>query len=475
MDDLAAPVVAALLPVLDGLEEARESLRVLSALARLLPAFAGVDEPRTTVLFFLNNAELRPGGGFLGSFALLTMRDADIQSLETHDVYAMDEPVQHLVTTQPPAPIRRYLGMDVWYARDANWSPDFAVSTREFLERRRSQIALAAAEQRVGPLSPAPVHNVVGLTPTFVSDVLRVIGSVTADGVTYTAENIYDLLQYEVEFGFEDRGIAYEDRKQALVRLVEEVRTRLYDLPLDRWPAVFTAFEGAVAHKQIAFYSEDQPVQELLASFGWAGRVPPPRAGADALMFVDANLAALKSDPVVDRSISYGLRFNNSRQLVATATVRYVHRGAFDWKTTRYRSYVRLYVPKGSQWIATAGSLLDDPLRNPSLLPGPTDVFDDLDYTVFGTFISVEPGETRDLTFTYVLSDDVARSVLENGAYSLRVSKQIGAAPRALTLRLAFDKNLAVADPPERREEWGDGTYAVETTLDDDRMFTVGF
>ncbi len=474
-DELAAPVVAALSPFVNKLEESRDALRVLSMGARLLPQFAGLGEQKTTMLVFLNNAELRPGGGFVGSYALVDMKDGDVRSMETYDVYNLDHPVENLVVTRPPAPITRYLGLTRYFFRDANWSPDFAVSAKSLLDRRQAEIALAAPSQRVGALAPVPVHNLIGLTPAFASDLLRIVGPVTVEGKTYTADNVYDLLQHEVEQNFVNQGIPFDERKRALLGLVDAVRARLFNLPLSSWPSVIAAFERNIEKKHVALYSEDQRVEDLLSADGWGGRLTPSAAGEDMFQFVDANLGGLKSDPVVDRTISYALRFNNSRQLVAKATVRYAHHGSFDWKTSRYRSYVRLYVPKGSKLVATTGSLADDKVKNPSRSPGSTDVAEELGLTSFGTFVSVEPGETRDLTFEYVLPDALSKSVWENGAYRLWAKKQLGANPRALTLELSFGKKLATADPAEPREKWGDGTYSLQTTLDGDRTFSVGF
>ena len=474
-DGLSGPVVSVLTPFVDKLQDSRDALRVLSMGARLLPQFAGLGEQKTTMLVFLNNAELRPGGGFVGSYALVDMKDGDVRSMETYDVYNLDHPVENLVLTRPPVPITRYLGLNRWFFRDANWSPDFAVSAKSLLDRRQAEIALAAPAQRVGALAPVPVHNLIGLTPAFASDLLRIIGPVTVDGKTYTADNVYDLLQAEVEQNFVDQGIPFDERKRALLGLVDAVRARLFDLPLSAWPSIIAAFERNIEKKHVALYSEDTRVEDLLSADGWGGRLTPPAAGEDAFQFVDANLGGLKSDPVVDRAISYALRFNNSRQLVAKATVRYTHRGSFDWKTSRYRSYVRLYVPKGSKLVGTTGSLADDKTKNPSRSPGATDVVDDLGFTSFGTFISVEPGETRDLTFEYVLPDAVSKAVWDTGTYRLTAKKQLGAHPRALTLALAFGKKLATADPAESRENWGDGTYSLQTTLDGDRTFSVGF
>lgn len=468
------PASRALRSLDDVLAEAQEALRVAAIGTRLLPAFAGLETERNTLLLFLNNAELRPGGGFVGAFGLLSMKDGDIKQLSTHDVYALDRPAEAHIFTRPPAPLARYLAADRFLFRDANWSTDFAVSARSLLERRAAEIASVPPASRTGALADMRVHNVVGLTPTFLVDILRIVGEVNVEGHAFNSENIPDSIQYQVEYGYAKTGIPEDQRKELLAKLVDVVKKRLYALPLEQWPEVIAVIDRALQAKQVALYSEDQPVEDMLAAFGWGGLAEAPATGQDALMVVDANLASLKSDPAVRRSIGYAVRFNNSHQLVATTTIRYEHTGHFDWKTTRYRSYVRLYAPAGSRLVKTTGSLANDKLQNPSLVPGYTDIVPDLGFASFGAFISVEPGETRELQFEYILPDAVSKAA-EQGRYALHVLKQMGAAPRALTLGLVFDKNILSADPAEARDQWGDAVYRVETTLDQNRTFTVAF
>jgi len=93
---------------------------------------------------------------------------------------------------------------------------------------------------------------------------------------------------------------------------------------------------------------------------------------------------------------------------------------------------------------------------------------------VFGAFISIEPGKTGALTFEYKLSDRV-RALIAQGSYRLQFFKQNGAMDHALTLGLQFGKNVVRAIPPEEAKFWGDGTYSLETRLDQDREFYIGF
>ena len=194
---------------------------------------------------------------------------------------------------------------------------------------------------------------------------------------------------------------------------------------------------------------------------------------ADSLMVVDANLASLKTDIVVDRSIVYTLS-PASDGYVAKVTIKYKNRGGFSWKTTRYRNYVRVFVPAGSELVASSGAMLNDKILDPQRLPSQIDVIDELGRRSFGAFVSVEPGETRQLEISYRLPALVATRI-KLGSYSLYVQKQPGLVAVPLTIDLDFGKKVTVASPPELPARFGDNKYSFSTDLRLDRQFEVGF
>ena len=92
--------------------------------------------------------------------------------------------------------------------------------------------------------------------------------------------------------------------------------------------------------------------------------------------------------------------------------------------------------------------------------------------TVFGTFTSIEPGETRSLIYEYKIAPAVLDAITQ-GMYALTVFKQNGSANHALTLDLNFGKNVLHATPPENSNEWGDSRYRLNTILDQDKKIEV--
>lgn len=459
IDDLIAPLETVL-------EKLKTGVDFLVPFAGITREFAGLDGDRQFLLMFLNDTELRPTGGFLGTYGLLVIRDGDMKSLTTDDTYAVDALVAGTGYAAPsPAPIATYLEQPIWYFRDSTWSPDFSAGARDAITLLRQEIAASG--------QPVPeIHGAFGMTTTFLSDLLAFVGPVTVEGQSFTSGNAADLLEYQVEIAFEQQGILREDRKDIVGKLTNALLDKLLEVPSSRFEEVFALLDDAFVEKEIALYSTHTATQSVLNDAQWSGSVSQG-SSADVLMVVDANMASLKSDPVVQRSITYSIAPKNGG-FQATAAITYTHEGSFDWKTSRYRTYTRIYVPTGSKLVSVEGSLANDAIRNPQGIAGAVTTESELGLTSFGTFTSIEPGQSRTLTFTYQLPASVTSAIAAE-SYTLTMLKQIGADPRDVTLHLDFNRALRTADPAESSSLWGDDIYDATDTLDANKEYRVNF
>lgn len=458
-DPLVDPIVASLQPMIGKLGELRDRLSAAAEMAKLLPALSGYPEPKKYLLIFQNNAEMRPTGGFIGTLGEVTISAAQARDLTVRDVYAIDGAAGEKLKTVPPPPLAKYLAVNKWYLRDANWSPDFPTSARKIVDILGQEVGAEALS----------FDGVLAIDPTVAADLLRIVGNVSLGGSTFTPDNVADEVEYQVEKGFDAKGLPVAQRKDILIALSGEVFKRCLELPSARWPEVIDALSRGLYEKHILIASFDPAVAAYARERRWDGAMR--EASGDYLMVVDANLAALKTDSVVTRSINYSLAQSGSGY-IATVRLAYANHGGFSWKTTRYRTYTRVYVPAGSELLSSSGAMENDKIIDPKRTPGKPDVGDDLGRRYFGAFLSVEPGETREITFTYRLPASVA----VNGAhYSLLVQKQPGTEAVPLTLNLDFGKKVASATPPEDRKYWGNTRYEASTDLRTDREFAVGF
>ncbi len=400
------------------LQEADNLMAKLTPLTKLLPALGGYPNESNFLILLQNNDELRPTGGFIGVYGLAKTRNGEIISLSTNDSYHLDMPAVDKWKKEPPVPLKKYLKVENWYLRDANWVPDWPLAAQKINEIYTGE-SLAIGQ-------PAPdFAGIIAINPDFIIDLLRLVGPINVKGENYTADNFQELLQYNVEIAYKDRNISSWDRKDVINELLAELQTRLFNLPTNDWGALFAIIDKNTAAKNIQLYFSNSDLENLAKKIGASGEVKA--SDSDYLMIVDANLAAFKSDAVVKKKIAYDISQHNGNA-TASVTLNYRHEGDFNWRTTRYRSYTRIYVPYGSHLATYSGldkdtadwSVLDDPILNK---------------TIFGFFLTVEPGTEREITVHYTLPDTINNQLTSN-TYNLLVQKQSGRRTQELKVNI---------------------------------------
>lgn len=388
---------------------------------KIIPKFLGFTKPVTYLLLFENNTELRPGGGFIGSYAVVRVDKGKMELVKLEGTETLDRNAPKDWKSEPPVQIKRHLGMGKWFFRDANWSPDFSESAKKALELYKGE----------GGVSAGQIDVVIGFTPTLLEQLMKVVGSVTVEGVKFTPENITETLEYEVEYGYDERGLVFTERKKIMQPLFHALLAGLKLDALPNWQKYIEIGKEMINEKQLMFYAVEPDWQKDLAKQDWTGEVKD--ADGDYLLWVDANLASLKTDWAIKRNLKYTITQDKDGRLAAIAEMTYNHTGKFDWRTTRYRTYARAFVPTGSELLSYEGAMKWD--RTPG--KGEVEQGNELGKKWFGAFIAVEPGKTNKLSFTYLLPKSVSDQV-KNSLYTIFVQKQLGLPEMGLTINPKF-------------------------------------
>ncbi|PIZ98695.1 MAG: hypothetical protein COX77_03690 [Candidatus Komeilibacteria bacterium CG_4_10_14_0_2_um_filter_37_10] len=378
---------------LTGLAEGLENMVKVTAGSKevllLAPVFLSNEQEKTFLLLFQNNNEMRPTGGFWGSYGILTLTNGKITKLFTDDIYHLDSQVIGKLEIEPPAPIKKYLNVKYWYLRDANWSPDFPTSAQSALRFYR----LEGGTEKI--------DGVIAITPNVISGLLSVAGSLIVEGVNYGADNFLSTLQFEVDKNYSTRGSNQWDRKDIIGQLAGRLVERMWQLDLKQLALAASSLHENLQNKDIIFYFPTDQYQQLALRNNWSGELRS--SSADYLMVVDSNMAAYKSNQYVNRSIDYEVQKkvigNDQFYYLATVKIKYQHQGSFSWDSTRYRTYTRIYVPQGAILNYWSGAMENDR----STKPGAIDVGQEFGKTYFGAFISIEPGQSGELVFSYRL------------------------------------------------------------------------
>ncbi|MBI4992806.1 MAG: DUF4012 domain-containing protein [Candidatus Magasanikbacteria bacterium] len=392
----------------------------------LAPALLGFSKPMTYLLLFQNNTELRPGGGFIGVSAVVRFDKGRMELLKVEGTEVLDKNTPADWKPEPPAILKKHLKVDRWYFRDANWSPDFSESAKKALELYQGEGGVMAGE----------IDAVASITPTVVEELLKLTGPITVDGIEFTGENVTEKLEYEVEYGYDEKGLHFLERKNILKPLMLEFLSKLKKFGWSNFQTYLGLIQKLAEEKQILVYSLNPNLQESLDDKDWTGRVK--NTAGDYLLWVDANLASLKTDHAIKRVLNYKIIQQADGRFLATAEMKYNHTGKFDWRTSRYRTYARVYAPLGSELISVSGAMKWDRSSG----PGEVDQGEELGKKWFGAFIAIEPGQTGRLSFSYLLPNTISEQI-KNGLYTLFVQKQSGLPEMGLTVNTKFGTTIS--------------------------------
>jgi len=420
----------------------------------LLHEALGFKEAQTYLVLFMNNTEIRPGGGFLGTYAVLQVKDGHPQILKVEGTEILDNSAPKDFQVEPPKEMKELIKVKRWNFRDSNWYPDFALSAAKGLELYKMENGLSANE----------IDGVIGFTPTLIEDLLRITGPVIVEGEEFNAQNFLEKIEFEVEYGYAEKGVEFRDRKQMLSKLSYEVLRKGVREMYRKWPEYLSLMDKMIKEKQVVAYSLNPDLQKFILSKGLAGELK--ESPVDYLLWADANLGSLKTDLAVDRNLTYEIKPDGQGYL-AKVTMHYDHNGVYDWRTTRYQTFARLYVPKGSKVLTVNGQSVEKGIKDPFFSTG-----EEKGRAWFGAFIVIEPGKEKDLTFEYLLPSAVVQKIV-SGDYELLAQKQIGTPANELKLNLDFGRQVYSAQPGEDKEFFGDKKYTFTTDLREDRTFVV--
>ena len=361
--------------------------------------------PGRYLVLLENDAELRPGGGFIGSYAVVTINGrgwphAEFQS----NIYKVDNAFTAAQAIPPPEPLQGIV--DRWSLRDSNWAIDGADSAHAVANFFKLETGQS-------------VDGVIGLTAHVGQGLVGQLGAVLLpDGTKLTAANFYSVLAYQVEKGYflDPAQRAINEPKTVVKSLVQSVALRLA-LPWHVAPAV-QLVRTSLATKFITVNFFDAARQQQAEQLGWTNRVD--RSSQHYLAVSNANIAGLKSSQSMSQQVQLDITDSGTGSATYQLTLARTHHGDGVWPDHRNDNLTRLVLPTGA--VPTAATLDGQPvsLTAEESTGG---------QAVVNLRIDTEPGTSRTLVTTFKVPID--RSL----APSFTWQKQPGVVSDDLTVR----------------------------------------
>jgi len=432
------------------------------------------------LVLFQNNRELRPTGGFLGTYALVDLDEGKIKNLKIEGPYNLDGNLKEKIIA--PDPLR--LIQVKFFLRDANWYFDFPMSARNIM---------SLYEKSGGPT----VDGVFTATGTVMEELLRLTGAIDMpeyDTVVNT-DNFFDETQWKVEIDYDEE----ENRpKKFLADMFPKFLDKLTNLDKDKWLDVVDVFYKMLEQKDMMMYFVDEELENFAKEANWTGEIKS--TSKDYLAVVSSNIGGGKTSHVVDEKILHEAEIMDDGSVVDTVTVTRIHNGKDDnyWTNVKNMSYMRIYIPLGSELIEAHGfdrefwNILrpleegsnPDPLINEIQSNTKVDersgtrVMQEDGKTVFGNWMGVEAGQVKTAVIKYKLPFRVKKEIGEPAtSYGLFVQKQPGAAPFEFTSYLRYPRNYNMNwkyASDNLLDEMDDGLQ-YRTKLDKDKAYAVVF
>lgn len=395
-------------------------------------------EDQHLLLMFQNESEMRPAGGFIGSYGVLTLNKGNLKNIRVDDIYNADRQLEAKLV--PP---RQLQGITRdWGARDANWFFDFPTS----------------AKKVISLLEEADLHRnnnikfigAIAINTDVLESLIDIIGPVElpAYGLTLNSQNFLKEIQYEVEAGRDKQP--GQNPKRILSVLTPIIFDRLNQLSEDQREQLIKRFKNHFLEKDIMIFFKDWKLQNFLEGIGVAGDILPleDQFSGDYLAVVNANIAGGKSDAFINQQVFLKSEVLSNGKISNQLSISRSHSGQNEsdwWYRATNKNYIRILAPKNSRLFSITGN--DKQKSGSSYLYSENGYHYDIDLqflektaffveplgvwigqesgkSYFGAWSDTPAGKTKKLEINYESGASV--QIKEGGRYDFIFEKQSG-------------------------------------------------
>ena len=303
------------------------------------------------VLVLLQNpSEIRPGGGFLGSYADVTIVGGNISDVSVHDIADVD--VAFVPKIIPPKQLQ--LTVTKWRPADANWFFDFPTTASKTIEFFEGSDLYAKTGTKF--------DGAIAISPAVVSGLLAVTGpiSIGKPTTTFTASAFLVQIQKIVQDG---QATSATYPKQILRDLTHALFAKLGTATDEQKKEILAIALGDATKKDIMVYFKDPTLNNFFDTVGVSGAAYqiPQKFNGDYLALVDANVGGGKSDIYVSSTVSYSAQINADGTITNHVVVTRKHNGnrsSYSWYKTTSQDYMQLFIPDATTLTNASGGVV---------------------------------------------------------------------------------------------------------------------
>ena len=336
------------------LSRIQQAMSQITSLFPVLPALLGIGTPANYLIEILDSTELRPAGGFIGNYGIVTLAGGQLTAVRVTDTYLLDYTYDRTHFIHRPYGWFTLAYRTGWGLRDSNLDADFPTSAR-------NGEMLYKLEGGTFPLS-----GVIAITPALIQQVLALTGPVAVPEYheQVTAQNLISLIHYyqlieAPQGGTVPSADGYSSQRKHFTALLgQDLFARLRALPVSQFAKLAGILVNSLYTKDMQVYFNAVPAEKVLQAYGVDDAVT--RLPGDGMFVVDANLAQDKANQFLLTAVNDQVTIDQQGTAYHRTTINFTWTkvgltGQDFHGTTHYKAYVRVYVPAGGVLYAREG------------------------------------------------------------------------------------------------------------------------
>lgn len=271
--------------------QALAGITQFQTLVPIMTEVLGGNGARTYLIEQVNPSELRPGGGFIGTYSVLRADHGALSLVASGNAVDLILPrtsVGQPGYIAPPLPFEQFIPGTGWSFIDSNFFVDFPSNA-------------AAGENFAGPHLHVHIDAVFAIDYYTVAGMLSVTGPIAVPGhnLTLSGPNfVSTAVQYDIASLKDPAAAAIH--KAILSAVAGPLLQRIVALQPSQWPALISALNTLAASRDLQVYFNNGDVEKTMTQYGWSGVLNTARS-ADYMMEIEANLGGTKANYFVTR------------------------------------------------------------------------------------------------------------------------------------------------------------------------------
>jgi hypothetical protein len=284
----------------DQIQSALGGIAEFQRLSPVLLEILGANGARTYLIEQVDPAELRGGGGFIGSYSLLAADHGALKLGKSGDVGALDYPYPLAGNKKyiPPPNSTLQFANHGWVFGDANFNADFPTAAR-------------AGEQLFLNETGTKVDGVISMDPTAVANLLSVTGPIPVPEYNTTAQS--STFAEEVFQREEKLSNIVPGKKKFFAVVAERLIEKISTLSSDKWPSLLNLLNGTVQARHLQVYFNNDTAQAEMGQINWAGPTVISTGAQETMFEVESNFGGNKANHYTERTYDLTLVNDNGK------------------------------------------------------------------------------------------------------------------------------------------------------------------